>query len=54
MFDKALSRYQDSKLNADTVYSCRSAGHLVSLTAGMHLDLSQEAKSKRASGTYKN
>ena len=53
MFDEALSRYQDAKLNADTVHSCRSAGHLVSLAAGMHVDLSQEAKGKRASGTVR-
>ena len=53
MFDEALSRYQDCKLNSDTVYPRRSAGNLVSLAAGMHLDLGQEAKGKRASGTVR-
>ena len=53
MFDEALSRYQGCKLNSDTVYSRRSAGHLISLAARMHLDLGQEAKGKRASGAVR-
>ena len=53
MFGQAMSRYQDCKLNSDTVYSRRSAGHLVSLAAGVHVDLGQEAKGKRASGTVR-